>query len=383
MFGRIQFTALIVFAYALLPFPWLRRSRKAVGPDPRILIVQTGKIGDLVCTTPIFRCIKRAWPGSQLGVAVTALAAPVLEGNRHVDDVWRLHSNTSLVGTLRLIRGVRQRGYTWALVLTPAPVGILIAYLAGIPNRALTVIPEVPRLLRSVLLLANRYVPYQLRTSGFAHYCRMLALTGSVQCDERRELFPSAAAQTKAREFLLGHGITADRFSVGISVTAGKRNKEWPPDRFAALADRLAASYGASIIWVGSAADRPLIDEVQASMRHRDRACSSAGEFVLAELPALLGALKLFIGVDTGPVYMADAVGVPVVDIAGPADTRSQAPIGKFAIVQSSVLTPRLTLMAAPDSSERDPAIMAITVEQVWGVVKDFISREQLAAPRA
>ena len=39
--------------------------------------------------------------------------------------------------------------------------------------------------------------------------------------------------------------------------------------------------------------------------------------------------LKLFISVDTGPLYMADAVGVPVVDIAGPADVDELYPLDK------------------------------------------------------
>ncbi|MBI2625814.1 glycosyltransferase family 9 protein, partial [Candidatus Parcubacteria bacterium] len=193
-------------------------------------------------------------------------------------------------------------------------------------------------------------------------------------------LFPDEACRVKAAQFLAAHGLEAEAFTVGISVTASKFNKQWPPDRFGELADRLIKRYGARIVWVGSSGDASSIAEAEAAMRRRDRAVSSAGAFTLAELAALLGRLKLFVSVDTGPLYMADAMGVPVVDIAGPADVRSQAPVGRALVIQADGIPPRLTLMAAPDSSERDPAIIAITVDQVWREIEAFISREGLAS---
>lgn len=48
----------------------------------------------------------------------------------------------------------------------------------------------------------------------------------------------------------------------------------------------------------------------------------TTGQWALVELPVLLGALDCFVGVDSGATYMADALGVPVVD--GPADADDQ-----------------------------------------------------------
>ncbi|MBI3305393.1 glycosyltransferase family 9 protein [Candidatus Parcubacteria bacterium] len=379
MFERLQLFILTLLAYLLLPFSRVR-SRPTAKGRPSILIVQTGKIGDLVCTTPVFRAIKKTWPEADLGVAVTSLVAPLLAGNPYVDVVFALNGKPGLAGKFRLIREIRRHGYHWVLVLTPAAIGVIIGVLAGIPNRALTVIPQLSRHTRSALIFANRYVPYELRAAGAEHYCRMVNLVGSVDCREPRELFPDAAARAKAEQFLAAHGIGADVFVVGISVAAGKFNKEWPAERFGALADRFIEQYGARIVWVGSSGDASTIAEAEAAMRRRDRAVSSAGAFTLAELSALLGRLKLFVSVDTGPLYMADAMGVPVVDIAGPADVRSQAPAGRALVIQADGIPPLLTLMAAPDSSERDPAIIAITVDQVWREIEAFISREGLAS---
>ncbi|MBI2624434.1 glycosyltransferase family 9 protein [Candidatus Parcubacteria bacterium] len=382
MSERWQFFILVAVAYALLPFSRWRKRQPAQG-KPGILIVQTGKIGDVVCTTPIFRAIKRTWPDADLGVAVTAFVAPLLSGNPYVDDVWLFNDEPGLKGKLKLIRKIRQHGYHWVLVFTPAAIGVIIGVLAGIPNRAMTLIPQLPRLTRSALAFANHYVSYELRTSAAAHYCRMLSLVGSVQCDDPRELFPSDAAVARAERFLIEHALGGAHPCVGIAVAAGKSNKEWPPERFGALGDLLIEQYGAKIVWIGSAGDAAAIAVAERAMRHKDKAVSAAGAFALGDLSALLKRLSLFISVDTGPLYMADAVGVPVIDIAGPHDIRSQTPLGRFAVVHAEGIAPSLTMMAAPDSPERDPAIMAISVEQVWNVTRDFISREQLVAPRA
>src|SRR3990167_9452485 len=60
---------------------------------------------------------------------------------------------------------------------------------------------------------------------------------------------------------------------------------------------------------------------------------SLCGAFNLEELPAAIKRLSLVIGADTGLIYMADALNVPVVDIAGPCNMNDQRPTGKDAVI--------------------------------------------------
>ena len=55
---------------------------------------------------------------------------------------------------------------------------------------------------------------------------------------------------------------------------------------------------------------------------------NSSGIFNIDELKALISKINLFISVDTGPIYIAEAFGVPTVDIIGPVDEREQPPVG-------------------------------------------------------
>lgn len=159
------------------------------------------------------------------------------------------------------------------------------------------------------------------------HYLSLLKFIGIKEFSEKKEIFIKSAEEEKALGFLRSRNLGSGDLLIGISVAAGIKLKEWAPDRFAILADRLIKEKNAKIIFIGSPADRLPIEKVQKMMQNIS--INSAGHFTLSELPALLQKLKLFISVDTGPLYMADAVGVPVVDIAGPADVDELYPLDK------------------------------------------------------
>jgi ADP-heptose:LPS heptosyltransferase len=65
----------------------------------------------------------------------------------------------------------------------------------------------------------------------------------------------------------------------------------------------------------------------------KGRVLNACGSFSIAEAPALMKKLSLAIGVDTGLIYMADALGVPVIDIAGPCNMKNQRPMGKNSFI--------------------------------------------------
>ena len=56
----------------------------------------------------------------------------------------------------------------------------------------------------------------------------------------------------------------------------------------------------------------------------------AVGRYTLSELPSLLTQLSVLIGVDSGVTHMADALGVPVVCVAGPVDLNEVYQVGEM-----------------------------------------------------
>lgn len=292
----------------------------------KILVIQTAKIGDMVCTTPVFREIKRKFPSCHLTVLIIAQTKDVLKNNPRLDEVILITDYPGIIGKIRLIIKLRKEKYDWAFSLLPGSFNNIIAFWSLIPNRVTTTHKGAGKIIELLAIFNNYRLEYKNYTWLIGHYLNLLKFLGIENASEEKEIFIKPAEEGKALEFLREKGLSNDDLAIGISVTVGSKIKQWDLSKWACLSDLLIEKKGAKIIFTGSADDRPTVEKVQKMMQNKS--ITAAGFFQLYELPALLKNLKLFISVDSGPLYMANALGTPVVDIGGTGDIREQAPTG-------------------------------------------------------
>ncbi len=313
-----------ILSFVLYPFIW---SASRLVPRPKrlsVLVFQTAKIGDMVSTTPVFREIKREFPDCRLGVAASATTAPLLRHNPHVDEIIVLKETQGLLGKLMAARMIAVKRYSVALILSPSAANILIALWGLIPKR-IAVYPDFTGATLKELLNLNTSVEYHLSGQTSAQTClKALRHIGVENFIETRELFESPLARDKYAFFLKGEA----RPCVGIVLSTGNAMKDWGRDNFLALAQRIIAETGAVIVLFGMEKERSAAIELIGTINGRARVENLCGALTLEELPSVIKKLSIVIGVDTGLVYMADALGVPVIDIAGPCDMRDQRPAG-------------------------------------------------------
>ena len=134
-----------------------------------------------------------------------------------------------------------------------------------------------------------------------------------------------AQSHARAAQLLAGH----DRRGplVGLNPGAGRSVKEWPPERFARAAADLAARDRATIVLLGSAAERPLGEAVRKHVGNDVPLIDLVGRTPLVDLAAVLERIQVLVTGDTGPMHLAAAVGTPVVGIFGPTDPARYAPL--------------------------------------------------------
>ena len=92
-------------------------------PIRRILIVQTQRLGDVLCATPLFTAVRNRFPGARIGALVHSPNELLLEGNPDLDEVIaydRRTTHRSLVSRLRFIAELREAGWDWALSIHAA-----------------------------------------------------------------------------------------------------------------------------------------------------------------------------------------------------------------------------------------------------------------------
>ena len=145
----------------------------------------------------------------------------------------------------------------------------------------------------------------------------------------------------------------APRF-LAIHSGSGSPRKNWPADRFAALAERLAA--GQPFLLVEGPADADA-----AAPASRLASAVHARDLPPRVLGAVLGRAGVYVGNDSGVSHLAAAWGAPVLALFGPTDPAQWAPVG-----------PRVTVLRAIDQK-----MDSLELEDV-----ERAAREMLTSPR-
>ncbi len=366
---------IFLFKLSFLYFFLRGRATREIKNPWRILIVQLAKLGDMVCTTPVFRAIKKQYPECQVYVLGDNVNKKLLEGSKDVDgyfvyekDIWKTRYQ------------IKKEKFDVACMTGPSPEILAMLYLSGIP---LIVAPKIENGFSPQETIVYRGIkhlvvsaPHHMGQYAAREYLRLLEPIGIVADDTTKHLVYSEESRKKVSELLMVYNLDATKdFLVGIFPSTGYDIKRWPADRFAKVADYLIEKYNAVVVVPGSEGDRAQCEEMIEKIAHKEKVISAVGRFSLDELKALVASLNLFISVDTGPIYIAEAFGVPTIDIVGPMDDREQPPMGeKHKIVKVDRKEPMLHVMNTSvfDYKEAVRQRDEITVEMVLKAVDEL-----------
>lgn len=137
--------------------------------------------------------------------------------------------------------------------------------------------------------------------------------------------FPLAQADwTELRESGYAAGLTPGGY-VCLHPGARMRDKCWPPQAFAHVADHLAAEFGVTVVLTGSAKERDLTEAVAAHMQ--TPAVNAAGPISIGAMAALMSQARLLVCNDTGVSHIAAGLKLPSVVIFSKADIMRWAPL--------------------------------------------------------
>lgn len=144
-------------------------------------------------------------------------------------------------------------------------------------------------------------------------------------------LLPSARAPEKALQVAVAGTqvlhLKSDKAWVGVLVSSGRALKRLSEEQLVAIIQGLTQNPAnkTGVALLGGPGDVAQSKEVLAMLAGSgvaENVINTVGQYDLSELPSVLQQLRLLIGVDSGVTHMADALGVPILCIAGPVDLR-------------------------------------------------------------
>lgn len=321
----------VILTYIFSPLIYLliaARKKKFVS---QILVIQTAKIGDLICSTPVFREIKKKYPNAKLTAMVNPVTKELLEYNPHVDEIITLRSSDykGPLGKLKLSKLIRQGKYDLAVCLNPNVPFTIALFWSLVPTR-LSVMPNFAGITFRHASIFYTYLEKHIAGQLVIEtYLKMLKAIGIESSNITKEAYKSEDADTKIEQILEN----IDKPLIGIAVSSGNKLKELGAEKIIKLIDMLLEDIDVYVVLIGSNQDKNTADIISNSVIQKNRIVNVTDKLSLSELPALIEMLSLFIGVDTGITYMADALSIPLINIAGPANMNDQRPTGKRAII--------------------------------------------------
>ena len=333
---------------------------------PKILLIRLSSLGDIVLTTPAIRATRAHFPDAYIAMLVGKQSAEVLRENPHLDEIItfdRLARDKDTGEMLRTVQVLRERKFTLAIDLQRKFRTALLMYFSGATERI------------GKGALCSIRVPEQGNKHATAHYFDMLHAVGIPAVDQRLELFLAESERADASQRFDAAGVTQTGLKIGVFPGAGWKLREWMPDRFAAIGNRLVQHFNAEVLIFGGQKESELVHTVANLMDAS--AIPFAGSLQVRELAACIEKCDLFLTNDTGPMHIAAAVGTPTVSLFGPGNHIRFQPLGGLhRTIRHDV--PCSPCKQFTDKCKDNICMKKITVDEVWQSISDALSARRL-----
>lgn len=335
----------------------------------RLLIVLPSWVGDAVMATPLLAALRR---DERLRAArLLAYMRPgldeLLDGCGLLDEMI-VGRPSGLLGPWREGRRLRAMGFDAAILLPNSWRVAATVRAAGVPIRI-----GYRRSGRGPLLSHGLPCPspggWKEPISAIDYYLALGQTLGIDASDRRMLLRASEAQQRAAEELLEKAGIEPGVAFAVLNPGASKAEKRWPADRFAALADHLAAR-GLKVLINASPGEKPLVQSVVLMTQSEPVNLAALG-ISLGSLKAILPHARLLVTNDTGTRHIASASAnaiedeqcdrrrVAIISLFGPTDPRWAA-----------IADPRERLIVASDGR-----IESVAIEQVAAACDEALAK--------
>jgi heptosyltransferase-1 len=309
-------------------------------PDPAILVVRLGAMGDILHTLPAVRALKLGYPFTPLTWVVEPKWAPLLDQNPFIDRIVTL-DRASLRGLAASHRALRHSAYRFAVDFQ----GLLKSALVAVAAQPATIYGFDPSLVRE--------------RSAAIFYQRKISTSAAHVVDRNLALAAAAGGMCGPPVFTLPPGHPEGDLPAGefvlASPLAGWGSKQWPMAHYRALADRLRSELGIPLVLNGPPG--AAFGDIAPALAH------------YSGLPGLIHATRCaaaIVGVDSGPLHLAAALEKPGAAIFGPTDPARNGPYGNsLCVLRSAAAATTYQRGAAVDESMQN-----ISPAEVFEILK-------------
>lgn len=313
-------------------------------PARRVLVVRLGAMGDVIHTLPAVASLKHSLPHSEITWVVESKWRDLLEGNPYINRLIVFDR-----GTLSGLKGawteLRRERFDLAVDFQGLIKSALVAACAR-PERLYGFDSACAREAPAAWFYSSR-----VHSESVHRVDKYLDLAAGAGVTNPLKVFPMPGGRSEGQlpdgEFILA------------SPSAGWGSKQWPIEYYAKLAQRLRRECRIPLVLNG-----PQPFRVAGAESH------------VSGIAGLIDATRratAVVGVDSGPLHVAAALGKPGVAVYGPTDPAATGPYGKsFTVLRSSDATTTYKRGSEPDES-----MLTITPDRVFEELRTILEQQK------
>ncbi len=293
--------------------PMAERARQALTGAKRIVILTKFRfMGDTIVATPFFAQLRRHYPNAD----ITLLAAPsvvtALANSPHLDHILPV----DVRGRSRWQHGkelhamLKAGDYQAGFLLNRSLHCAVTCWAAHLPVR----IGYINEYRRPFLTVP---IPYFFDRNEVDCHLDMLRALGLPARDALPDLWITEAEKAHAQQILRDHGWDGKSPLIGVQPGANDAPiREWGAERFARVAEILAAENGGQIVLMGGAEERETAGRAARALKTPP--IDLIGKLPLREALSTIGQCSLWLSNDSGLLHAAVAQRVASVGMFGP-----------------------------------------------------------------
>jgi heptosyltransferase I len=339
----------------------LSTAARGAWPPPldRIGIVMMSAVGDAVHVLPVVTALKRHLPTTRITWVLQPMPASLVRGHWAVDDIVEFDRARGWRAFVDARRELRSRSFDVVLDLQ---VYLKAGLVTALTNAAVKLGFDRSRARDLNWLFTTHRIP--ARSDGQHvqdQYFEFLDALGVPYRPPSWDLGPWLSERAAQQRFFAGF----DRPAAAIVVATSKPEKDWVPERWAAIAHALDTDYGLQPVLVGGTSARE--QAAAAIIRERVPGAVSALGSGLRGLVGILDGAALVLAPDTGPLHIAVALDRPVIGLYGYTNPKRTGPYRKFH---------DLIVDAYGDPGEDYPVSMQLRPGRMQGItVEDVLAK--------
>src|SRR5688572_7046337 len=296
--------------------------RVSIPRGARVCIVMMSAVGDTVHVLPVVNALKRHDPTLHVSWVLQPLPASLVRGHPAIDAIIPFDPTRGWRAFTDVARATRSSRFDLVIDLQVAMKGGLVTALTGAKRR----LGFDRRRARDFnWLFTTERIPANPPQHVAEQYLEFLRHLGVEPEPIEWRLGPWDDERPWQREFFAG----VDGPAAAINVATSNPDRDWMPDRWAAVIDALDTRYGLRCIIVGGRSERELaaFEAIRRATRHAPIDALGSG---FRRLVSILDGVQVVLALDSAPLHIAVALGRPVISLMANADPRRTGPFRAY-----------------------------------------------------